>query len=101
MTCEANKKVVSKYIESYITFESDDIKDLIKDLQNFIEGNKEFDRIAIESIYDSSCYDVVGHRLETDSEYQERMERNKVTAESRGAREYEQYLKLKAKFEGE
>lgn len=99
------EKLISILSESF--FEGK-IHEIIENLQNLKVKNKEYHTlwISLEYDYENTHYELRGKRYETDEEYEKRMTNEKLKkarlrreAKANKQAEYEEYLRLKEKYE--
>jgi len=90
----------TKLTHQSIELEGLTLLDAINTLQNLVDNGTPVNSVIClaEEGYD---VEVVTQRLETDKEYEDRLAGERKYQEIRKKHEFEQYLKLKAKFEAE
>lgn len=72
------------------------------DIDSFIEQLQSVKRDGYDRVFVSmdSSVEVIGQRFETDAELKKRLDRDEANKKYAAEYEYNQYLKLKEKFEG-
>ena len=96
-----SKKMIIKELER-LFFDGDALDVVIRKLQNYTEEYKEYTNLRVneELVYDGGYYVYLyGDRLESDTEYENRIRWEKEAEERKLAIQRKQYEELKAKFE--
>lgn len=102
-TSKIPKIETTDILESYVELDGKTLDEIINEFHLILHKNKQYLRITLneENSYtdDSKHWNILGWRLETDDEYNKRVEELEDWQQKNAKYEYDTYLKLKEKFE--
>jgi hypothetical protein len=94
------KKLIEKDVAWLYDLGGSTLPEAIKQLQEAMERHGEDAKLVIETVYDSIECKIEAMVLESDEEYNKRLQQEERAKKFREEFEREQYLKLKEKFGG-
>lgn len=94
---------VCDIIESYVELDGHTLNGIVENFCLVMQKNKQYNRITLNQeesyTYSDKHWNILGWRLETDDEYNKRLEEQECWKIKNEKNDYETYLKLKERFE--